>query len=97
MQSNVFDGQRDYAEHVPQTKKFIDYDNLYDEKRMKDPMYSDLFDQCINTGGKRPSPTRKKCPEIAFAAQDWTHQDLQTKVRRDYSNYRAKDQKLREF
>ena len=76
MQSNVFDGQRDYAEHVPQTKKFIDYDNLYDEKRMRDPMYSDLFDQCINTGGKRPSPTRKKCPEIAFAAQDWTHQDL---------------------
>ena len=72
-------------------------DNLYDKKRNNDPMYSDLFDQCINTGGRKPSPTRKKHSEIAYAQKDWTAQDLQQKVKRDYSNYRPREQKIREF
>jgi hypothetical protein len=42
-------------------------DNYYDKKRMNDPLYSDLFDQCKNTGGCKPSPLRKKDDEIRHA------------------------------
>lgn len=58
---------------------------------MNDPMYSDLFDQCMNTGGRKPSPIRKKFDDITSASKDWTSLDLQQKVKRDYSNYKAKD------
>jgi len=65
MTSNALPVGRDYSPYQPHSKKeIIDYDNLYDKKRMNDPFYSDLFDQCINTGGKRPSPIRKKFGEI---------------------------------
>ncbi|CDW73714.1 UNKNOWN [Stylonychia lemnae] len=97
LSSNVFEGSRDYSHHQPSSRKFIDYDNLYDQKRMNDPMYSDLFDQCMNTGGRKPSPIRKKFDEIGFTQQDWTHQDLQQKMKRDYSDYKPRDQMLKEF
>lgn len=72
-------------------------DNLYDHKRMKDPMYSDLFDQCLNSGGKRPSPIRKKAQEITSVQVEWNNRAIEAKVKRDYSGYRASEQKLREF
>lgn len=40
---------------------------------MNDRNYSDLFDQCINTGGRKPSPTKKKGDEIISAKDDWTN------------------------
>lgn len=88
---------RDYSSHQPITKKYIDMDNLYDQKRQNDRNYSDLFDQCKNTGGQRPSPTRKKGDEIAVRSYDWTHQDLQSKLKKDYTNYNPKEQKMKEF
>jgi hypothetical protein len=75
MTSNALPISRDYSPYQAMTRKFVDQDNLYDEKRMKDPFYSDLFDQCINTGGKRPSPIRKKFDELDPVQKDWTHQD----------------------
>ena len=46
------------------SKKVIDMDNVYEKKRMNDPLYSDLFNQCMNTGGMKHSPIKKKGNEI---------------------------------
>lgn len=40
---------------------------------MNDPMYSDLFDQCKNTGGKKVTTNLKKGNEIGSASNDWTN------------------------
>ena len=82
---------------MPIRKKVIDMDNLYDHKRMQDPMYSDLFDQCITTGGKKPSPIRKKHDDIVASGAQWNSQGLEQKVRKDYTGYKPKQEKLKEF
>ncbi len=59
---------------------------------MNDPNYSDLFNQCMNTGGYKPSPIKRKGNEIASVSQDWTNIDLQRKIQKDYTNYKPKEQ-----
>mmetsp|Transcript_34953 Transcript_34953/g.33995 ORF Transcript_34953/g.33995 Transcript_34953/m.33995 type:complete len:238 (-) Transcript_34953:158-871(-) len=66
LSSNIFD-TKDYSMHQPLTKRFIDMDNYYEQKRVNDPLYSDLFNQCINTGGNKQSPIKKKGNEIGSA------------------------------
>jgi hypothetical protein len=34
---------KDYSKFEPISKKHIDMDNVYEKKRMNDPLYSDLF------------------------------------------------------
>ena len=51
MESKIFDQQSDYSKFMPVKKAMIDPDNIYNYKRVQDPLYSDLFDQCINNGG----------------------------------------------
>ena len=64
MESKIFDQQSDYSKFMPVKKAMIDPDNIYNYKRVQDPLYSDLFDQCINNGGKRPSPNKKFIPDL---------------------------------
>ena len=72
-------------------------DNLYEEKRKNDPLYSDLFNQCMNTGGAKHSPIKKKGNEILSVQTNWTNQDTQVKLKRDYENYQPRDQKMKEL
>ena len=66
-------------------------DNVYDNRRVNDRNYSDLFNQCINTGGSKPSPYKKKGQGIQSVSKQWNNVDLEKKMQRDYSGYNARD------
>lgn len=74
-------------------------DNFFDQKRNNDPYYSDLFDQCKETGGQKHSPIRKQDREIGSVERDWTDKGLEQKLKKEkeYVNYNPKQQKINEF
>lgn len=91
LNSNVFD-LPEYADHVPMKKKRVDMNNLTDNQRKKDHMYSDILGSSGN-GGKAQKTTRKKtCDELHMAGNQWSTPNTK-QMKKDYSGYLAKNQK----
>jgi len=73
-------------------------DNIYDNKRNNDRNYSDLFDQCMGSGGRKHSPYRKKDAEIQpKVGVVWSDPEVKHQIRRDYAGYNARQMMVNEY
>ncbi len=89
--SSVFEGT-DYSHFAPMNKKTHDINNLTDNKRKKDHMYSDILGQ--TSQGGRGSPIRKKNDDLASSSGNWSNTaDVKSQIKKDYTSYSSKTQK----
>jgi hypothetical protein len=87
----------EYAEHVPMKKKKLDVNNLKDNHRKKDHMYSDLLGS--NSGGKiteskgKTPGEKKEENQLHSAGSDWSTPNVKAQIKKDYSGYKAGSKK----
>ena len=67
--SSVFGEGTDYSHFAPMSKSKHDINNLADQKRKQDHMYSDILGQ--GGQGGRGSPNRKKNADLVLSSSTW--------------------------
>jgi hypothetical protein len=89
LQSSLFE-QTDHSQHATMERPKYDINNLKDDRRKADHMYSDIM-----TSGEKVNRQGglKKADDLGHATGDWQTPDVKSQIKKDYTNYGAKTQK----